>query len=356
MSYALAVSAFHDTEEVVVKPLGRRFKKLREYAGATILGDGTVALILDMAGLAVRAGLSSVDASARAAELAATAEAQRLQDTHSLLLFENGPGEPCAVPLDIIQRIERITPRQVERLGTRRTMQYRGGSLPLVALSDAAAVAAVDDREDLVVLVANARGREVGLLGAMPVDVIETRAAIDQATHRQKGIAGSVIIRDATTLVADLYELVDAVHPDWASAVAEVRGAGQSASGDVAGCVLLAEDSDFFRAQVKKYLEEEGYTVLAAPDGEAAWELLLKSVGKVRIVVTDIEMPRLTGLGLAQRIRADERTAHLPIIAVTSLAGDEDAERGKAAGITEYQIKLDREKLTASVKAMMNVG
>lgn len=350
MSYALAVGAFHDTEEVVVKPLGGRFKKLREYAGATILGDGTVALILDTAGLSAKAGLSSMDASARAVELEAAAEAQRLQDLHSLLLFENGPGEHCAVPLDMIQRIERITPGQVERLGAHRTMRYRGGSLPLVTLADATSMAAVDEREDLVVLVANARGREVGLLGAMPVDVIETPAAIDPATHRQKGISGSTIIRDTTTLIVDLYELVDAVHPDWASTAAEVRGASPATPG---ACVLLAEDSDFFRTQLKKFLEEEGYTVLAAPDGEAAWEVLVKHLDKVRVVVTDIEMPRLTGLGLAQRIRGDARTAHLPLIAVTTLAGDEDIERGMAAGMNEYQIKLDRDELMASVRRMM---
>jgi two-component system, chemotaxis family, sensor kinase CheA len=116
----------------------------------------------------------------------------------------------------------------------------------------------------------------------------------------------------------------------------------------------LAEDSDFFRAQVKKYLEEDGFKVLAAPDGQAAWELLLKNLETVRVVVTDIEMPRLSGLDLAARIRGDERTAKLPIIAVTSLAGDEDVARGLAVGITEYQVKLDRDNLMMSVHEMMN--
>jgi two-component system chemotaxis sensor kinase CheA len=317
------------------------------------LGDGAVALILDMAGIAAKAGLTSVSGSARAAELAAEAEVQRLQDVHSLLLFHNGPNEPCAIPLDLVQRIEHIRPEQVERLGRQRTMQYRGSSLPLVSLSDAATVGSMDDEKDLVVLVSSTNGHEIGLLGTMPVDVIETRAAIDQSTHRQRGIAGSAILHDHTTLIADLYELVDAVHPDWSAARTELRAITSSAVGGSA-TVLLAEDSDFFRAQVKKYLEEDGFEVLAAPDGEAAWELLLENHEKVRVVVTDIEMPRLTGLGLAARIRADERTAKLPIIAVTSLAGDEDIARGKAAGISEYQVKLDRDTLLTSVHSMMN--
>lgn len=346
MAYGLVVGGFHDTEEIVVKPLGRRLKHLHEYSGATILGDGSVALILDIAGVAARAGLSAVAGSARALELLAQAEADRQQETHSLLLFHNAPNEPCAVPLERVQRIERITANRVERLGGQRTMQYRGGSLPLVMLADVVGVGPVDDAQDLVVLVFSIHGREVGLLGAMPVDVVDAQVLIDQATHRQKGIAGSALINYCTTLIVDLYELVDAIHPDWRPAIAERQSAITGGA-----TVLLVEDSDFFRAQIKRYLEEDGFTVLDAVDGEAAWDLLLRQWQRVRVVVTDIEMPRLTGLGLAGRIRADPRTAHLPIIAVTSLAGEEDIAKGKAIGINEYQIKLDREHLLAGVHA-----
>ncbi len=354
MSYGLVVGAFHDTEEVVVKPLGSRLKNLREYSGATILGDGAVALILDMAGLAEKAKVVSVSGSERAAQLAELEKAQRLQDIHSLLLFHNNPSEPCAVPLDLVQRIERITPDQVEYIGGQRTMQYRGGSLPLVSLSDAASVSPVDHEKDLVVLVSRVGGREVGLLGAMPVDVIELDSSIDQVTQRQRGIAGSAIIHNRTTLIADIYELVDAVYPNWNRERVEMRDVPSTPTGRPAA-VLLAEDSDFFRTQVKKYLEEDGLNVLDAPDGEAAWELLLMNLDAVRVVVTDVEMPRLTGLGLAERIRGDDRTAGLPIIAVTSLAGDEDMARGHAAGIDDYQIKLDRDRLLDSVHKMMKM-
>lgn len=348
MAYGLVVGAFHDTEEIVVKPLGRRLKHLREYSGATILGDGSVALILDIAGVAGRAGLTSVAGSARAVDLAAQAEAERLHDVCSLLLFHNAPDEPCAVPLDLVQRIERIAPDRIERIGGQRTMQYRGSSLLLVTLADVAGVHPVDDAQDLAVLVCSVRGREVGLLGAMPVDVVETRVMIDQATHRQRGIAGSAVINNRITLIVDLYDLAALAHRDEAEAVrAEHKAA--AATDDVT--VLLAEDSDFFRAQIKRYLEEDGFTVLAANDGEAAWDLLLRQLSQVRVVVTDIEMPRLSGLGLASRIRADSRTAHLPIIAVTSLASEEDIAKGKAIGIDEYQIKLNRDQLLAGVHA-----
>ena len=68
------------------------------------------------------------------------------------------------------------------------------------------------------------------------------------------------------------------------------------------------------------------------------------------MVVTDVEMPRLSGLGLAQRIRSDPRTAALPVIALSSLAGEEDLARGREAGASEYLIKLDRDRLLAAVR------
>ena len=79
--------------------------------------------------------------------------------------------------------------------------------------------------------------------------------------------------------MVDIFELVNAVFPDW--------GAGQKEEGPVIRrkpgnkIVLVAEDSDFFRAQVKRYLEEDGYTVFDAPDGEAAWDLLLQHADEV---------------------------------------------------------------------------
>ena len=144
----------------------------------------------------------------------------------------------------------------------------------------------ISDGMKLAVMIANIRGHEVGLLGAMPVDVFETNKRIDQTTHRQMGVAGSMIVRDRTALIVDLCELVDAKWPEWAAQQPVVQP-------DIAGApgitVLLAEDSDFFRMQVRRFLKEDGYTVLDAPDGEAAWELLLQNLESVRAVVTDVE-------------------------------------------------------------------
>ncbi len=347
MKYGLVVDSFHTGEEIVVKPLGRHLKGLPEYAGATIMGDGTVALIVDVAGLAGKAQLVNAAGAARAAEL--ESETDKLVENRSYLLFYNASHELCATPLDSVVRVEKATPKQVENIGGKRTMQYRGAFLPLVTLSDVARVGSIADDQDLAVIVAKVGDREVGLLAAMPVDVIDSKAIIDGVTHRQTGIVGSTIIRDTTVLVADIFEIAQTVYPEWNLQ----RVAEKSETTTSGRQVLLAEDSDFFRAQVKRYLESGGYTVLEAEDGEVAWKLLQENADTVQAIVTDIEMPNLTGLGLAARVRQDARASHLPIIALTSLASEEDIAKGKAAGVDEYQIKLDRDHLLEALQALL---
>ena len=166
-------------------------------------------------------------------------------------------------------------------------------------------------------MVFEANGRDVGLLAAGPVDALDVPAAVDRETHRQKGILGSTVVRDETTLIVDLVDLVDATYPEWSGERRSLAVPGHSA-----GTVVLAEDSDFFRGQVRKCIERGGYKVLLAEDGQAGWELLEANVGKVDLLVTDIEMPRMSGLQLTRRIRGDDRFRNLPVVALSSLAGE----------------------------------
>lgn len=348
LQYGIVVESLHDTVEIVVKPLGRHLKGLREYAGATILGDGGVALIVDVVSLAALLNMTGQGGSTRAAELNAEQHMERLRDRHAFLTFQNAPGEYCAVPLEQVARVERVEASRVERIGGRRTMQYRGGNLPVVTLRDTASVGEIREEQALVVIVFSMAGREVGLLGALPVDSMEVDVPVDQRTHRQPGIAGSMVIRERTTLVVDIHELVAQVLPDSLPLPRTPIDPGSGGR-----MILLAEDSDFFRNQVKKFLESDGYTVLAAEDGAAAWQRLQEHAAEVQAVVSDIEMPHMNGSELVQRIRSEARFAELPVIAVTSLAGEEDVLRGKSAGFSDYQIKLDKERLLESLHTLL---
>ena len=347
ISYGILVDTLHESMEIVVKPLGKHIKSCSEYAGATIMGDGSVALILDISGIAAILRMSAVTSTIQSGVAVETEKNKLEEEKHSYLLFRNSPSEYCAMPLELVGRVEHIESSQIEIIGGKRLMQYMGRGLPLIRLEDAAQCSSLPE-EDLAVIVFHGFGREIGLLSMRPVDFIEKDMLVDHTSLRQPGIMGSVIIDERTTVILDVYEIVEALYPEWVeeqtteSPVVQRKEGGQP-------LVLVAEDSTFFRKQVVKYIEEAGFKVIAGEDGEAAWKLLVESKIKVELLVTDIEMPNLDGYGLVSRVRADSKYADLPVIAVTSLAGDENTAKGKAVGINDYQVKLDKEALLKSV-------
>ena len=348
LEYGLVVGELHDSVEIVVKPMGRHLKNLREYVGATIMGDGRIALILDVTGLAQLSALTSLAGTARATELAGEAEKEKYEDSHSFLTFWGGEKEQCAVPLDLVARVEQVKASDIAVLGGKRVMQYEDRIMPLFTLKDATDVSDLPENSDLVAVVFQVAGREVGLLACPPVDAMEVKLTVDRSSVRQPGIIGTSVVKGQTLLIVDVFELVGSVYPEWQ----QEKQKEHADKGD-GPAVLLAEDSDFFRQQVKRYIEEDGYRVIAGEDGVAAWSLLEEHASEVQIVVTDIEMPRLDGYGLARKIKGDERFSHLPIIALTSLAGDDDVAKGRAAGIDDYQIKLDKEKLLEGITSFL---
>ncbi len=332
----------------MVKPLGRHFKDCQGYAGATIMGDGHVALILDVAGLGRLGDLSLTASRERSNLVAKEAEVESNQDKLSLFVFRNTPQEHCAVPLDLVARVELIDAKEIEEVGGRRVIKYRGGTLPVFSLDQATNVGLLELSGELIVIVFLMAGHEIGLLAKPPVDAIETRVALDGFTLKQPGISGSAVIGENTTLIVDIYELIQTVQPEWFA----VRGSIEVSNdaGDVGvPHLLLVEDSDFFRNQVKKFIEDDGYSVDVAEDGLIAWNMLDADPTRYDLVVTDIEMPNMDGFELSKRIRQDKRFSLVPIVALTSLAGDEDIARGKAVGIDDYQVKLDKERLLQSI-------
>lgn len=351
MKYGLVVDELHDSEEIVVKPLGRDLKQCKGYAGATIMGDGRVALILDVANLAQMAGLTSLEGSDRASELAAESRRAILEqkDRQSLLVFRSAEDEQFAAPLNMVERIEKIKATDIETVGGKRVIRYRGGSLPLFSVDEVAMVQPLADVEDLLVIVFIVAGRETGLLAIGPVDAIEFSLDVDGQTLKQSGIMGSAIINDHTTLMVDVYEIVQTLHPEWFD---EMEAATDSSGGTAK--ILFAEDSNFFRNQVRSYMENEGYEVIEAEDGAIAWELLQQHADEISLVVTDIEMPNMNGFELTRNIKSSNAYSHLPVIALTTLAGEEDIEKGRQVGINDYQIKLDREKLIRSIYGFLS--
>ncbi len=350
IKYGLIVDAFCDSEEIVVKPLGRHLKACRGYAGATIMGDGKVVLILDVNNLSEMAGLFSVSGTRRAIEVAREAEKAIKPNTDqlNLLVFRNAEDEQFALPLNQVLRVEKIRSCDLQSFGGTKAIQYRGGNLPVFSIDEIAKVRPLATREHLLVIVFMVAGRELGLLAIGPVDSVVTEAVVNGSALNQHAIMGSIILNGKTTLIVDVLDLIRSLQPDWFSAIsshglATIKG----------HTVLVADDSNFFRSQIKSFIQQEGYPVVDAEDGEAAWRILQESGQDISLVVTDMEMPRLNGFELTAIIRKDKRFSRIPIIALTTLADDKDMERAKLVGVNEYQIKLDKERLLHSISALI---
>ncbi|WP_240910167.1 chemotaxis protein CheW [Desulfopila sp. IMCC35008] len=214
MSYGLIVDHLQDSEEIVLKPLGRHLQECRGYAGATIMGDGRIALILDVNNLAELADLTAVDTSEYTGASDLEGPVSSVGDSRSMLIFSSGEDERFAISLDQVERIEKIKHSDIENLGHKRVMQYRDGSLTLICIDDVAGVTPLADREDLLVIVFSVGMKLVGLLACGPVDTREVDVEIDKTTLRQTGIAGSLIVDGQTTLCVDIDEMVEQLFPE----------------------------------------------------------------------------------------------------------------------------------------------
>ncbi len=206
--FGLVVDEINDTEEIVVKPLAKQLKGIAAFAGATIMGDGKVALILDVGGLAQQSGvLQSEHDRARTEATAGTASDDG--DRRTLLLFRAGQDRRLAVPLSEIARLEEFPVASTELAGTRRVVQYRGEIMPLVRLDEILdGVTRHNEIEDPIQVVVYAhRGQSIGLMVDQITDIVEQQIVVDRRSNG-RAVAGSAVVQDRVTDLLDIEAVV----------------------------------------------------------------------------------------------------------------------------------------------------
>ena len=344
--FGIIVQKVCDPEQIVVKPIGKHLRECGYLEGAAVLGDGNVAFILGLHGIAQRAQLS---ASRRLIEVATAPDAVEAQ---TALLFRTTKHRLAAVPRMVIQRIERINTFDVQEVTGRFILPIGDKQLPVIRLPWIDAVEREKNDVTAYLLIFNLYGQEIGLMVPDLVDICEIPTSVDARHSNQEGVAGTVLINDQVVEVLDLYEIADRVL-DLSKKQASTK-VGRGSDNAKAMTILLAEDTPFFRNQIQKFLVESGFHVLSANDGYEAWELLESHGSEINLVLTDIEMPRMNGYELARQIRQVPRFESLPIIAITSLHSDECLAKGHLAGIDDWKIKLDRDELIESISLQIS--
>jgi len=333
--FGLIVDRVFDTEEIVVKPVAPILRHITVFSGNTILGDGSVIMILDPNGIARAAGIGT----GHPATQAATTQADDVQSSAqkmALLQFKAGSAQSKAVPLNLVSRLETIARSAIEYSGTLPVTQYRGKLMPLVGMALPGS-----DTQSLMqpVLVFADGARVMGLMVDEIVDVVEDYLQVELSTD-QPGFLGTAIVQGRATDILDTSFWLKCAFKDWFGTNPMNKAEPRQ--------LLVVEDSAFFRSLIVPALSAEGYVVTAVDNPVAA--LALRTAGRgFDLILSDIEMPEMDGLEFAREIRARGAWMELPVIALSSLSSPKAMAIGREAGFDNYISKFDKAILVEAV-------
>ena len=358
--FGLAVDDVIDSMDIVVKPLPEFLKKLKVYSGVTILGDGSLVLIVDISGMAGKAGLTgdlnghcAADAADGAAGGGLRGEAGEDVDYVVADIEEKGL---YALPLMPIYRLEQFALKDLKTSAGSHVVRYSNSVLSLITVRK---LLDFDDKisdrqprsDPVPVVVVNYGNRQVGLIVEQIFDVIRTAETIQPLIEHTPGILGTIIVNDQVMTVVDIYGLMERLFKNGAE---EEEPSAQPAHMARRRRILLIDDSSFYRRYIGQFLDKNGYEVVLARQGEEALSILRQTAAApFDVVITDIEMPVMDGIELVREIRKNEKWRNLPVVAISNHTQSQEIARGVAAGMTRYFHKLGGEVLLDELKAIL---
>lgn len=341
--FGLVVDEVRGTQEIVVKPMHSSMKRVGIFAGATIMGDGRVALITDADGIIEHARLSFESAQEAKTNVSTTRDAAQ---AHRVLLFEYGPQEQFALPLLQIRRIEMISHDRVERVGDHEYVTVDGVSTRILRLDKVlnASSLAVDPPTMSLILPKFVQ-QPMGILVSRIVDTESLALDLQHHPDHDPGILGSAIVRDRLTLFLEMHRLSEKLF-----GISTTAASDHASPAARAKRLLLIDDTAFFREVIRRYLSAEGYEIVTAVHGEDGLKRLAVEA-EFDLIVSDIEMPVMDGWEFAREVR--RRGIKTPLLALTSLSGMQYESKAKDCGYDSYEVKLDHDRLVRKVINML---
>ena len=346
-TFGLVVDAVQDTAEIVVKPLSKLLKSLACYAGATIMGDGRVALILDVLGLAQMGG--AIGETRAHGPVAHERRSDEASEKPTVLLFRSGGEDRVAVPLALVDRLEEFPRESIEMSASRPVVQYRGKILPLFSLAEFLGRGGGELPEKVQAIVFTEGSKRMGVMVDEILDIVEEAIQVRTRSSR-RGLLGSAVVGGKVTDFLDLQAIIEEVDKSWfGGRREELEGAR----------ILVAEPSPFARGLMRNDLEMAGYRVLEAGNPEQAYERLSRDGAD--LVVTSLDLPG--PFELLRRLRAQPELARIPALGLATSLEESARYSGEDVQFDDYQLKFDRasmlgsiEKLASAVDALEPAG
>jgi len=334
----LLVDKIFASEEIVVKPLGKWFKNIPIYSGATIMGDGKLALILDVVGLSQFVGISVEEVEKKYE--AATKVKISTEESYFILLFDIGK-ERMALPIALISRLDKVKANKIQISGGKEVIVYKNEVVPIIRLENYLPIEKIPPQEEYIILFFTEKDKTCGILCSQIVDTIEITLNVEEGIYNYPGILGHKIIEGKTVLFIDIYKIIEMYDPEWFGIKKKEEIKKKK--------ILLVEDSTFFRNMIKNYLQTEGYEVETVQNGKEALEKL--AINKYfDLIITDLQMPEMDGFEFIKIVKSTPDYEKIPIIAITPLAEEETRKKVLELGANGYEVKLDREKLITQIE------
>ena len=311
--YGVIVDNVYDTEEIVVKPVAPLLRHMEIYSGCTILGNGRVIMILDPTGIARAAGSVNSAGEGLQEEIDEHGAVSDNEQTVSFVIFQAGDTTLKAVPLELLSRLESIDCTRIEISQGVPVVQYRGDWMKICRIDGSRDF---PESGDIEMLVFNDQGKTIGIAVDKIVDIAQCPASGKMESDKD-GFIGAVVVNEKTCDIIDLSFFFNQLFPHRDEKPASVKARLKR--------LLLAEDSAFFRKFIPRELEELGYNIDVAKNGEEALKYLRDESVNYAAIVTDIAMPGISGVELALAARDIPRYEHTPIIALSSCNTDTKA-------------------------------
>jgi len=338
--FGMLVDEVMDSEEIVVKPLPAFFKDNPCLSATTILGDGSVALIIDIAGVVESAHINVANVERASHQDLDEDRRAALREKQNIVVLETVSGVPLGLVHGMIRRVEKIVPDMLETIGGVSYVRHHGKTIRAIYPEQVMRLEAMGygaetggEGRDLYMVIPNLNDVQAGLIFRRILDTREAVIDLDCETVRADGLVGTAHIDDRVTLFPDVSTLI------------EMAGVSSS-NGDVPNGmdrqVLVVDDTPFLRAVTAKYLHGAGFIVDQAQDAKQALGLLKDK--PYDLLVTDIMMPGMDGFDLAQEKHAT-RNAEIPVIAVSSAFSTQLEKRCRQAGFAGCVPSIDRVQL-----------
>ena len=344
--FGMVVDEILDTADIVVKPLARFLKPISVYSGATVLGDGGVAFILDVQGIALK-HFGSVGLSKEREMELQDKYAQGVIDAvgpREYVLVAMGKGAKHAIPLSMVSRMEEIKTSTIELSGEERVIRYRGGVLRLISLNEALGHDKEENKDITQVIVVKMDEQLFGLEVDQIIDVLSTRDYLDQSVTSHEAIIGNLVTTNEIVVVVDVERIFEGA----------LKKIGQEIPRNSGRKVLVVEDTESIRTKIVQDLIAEGYQVEVAVDGIEGLRQIANHRCSFDVIVSDIEMPRMNGYEFAKKVRGIERMRNTALIAFTTKNSQADLKEAKLAGFSTFLEKGKGKLLTLLVSECLN--